>query len=429
MIEPGVLALFRRYILVLFGLTALGLCGLLEDRTDSAVNINRLLNAALTTVLALYVLAVPMRRWLGRVYLPLGLIMASAGPLLAETAANVLAYERGWRGALVDPGGLYLWLLPPLLLISTQYRYRALVLYCAAISLGAFGLLLLQYAWIGRAATDAGAGIVIRLLLFAFSGVFIVYLSDAGRKQRHELAEKNAQIAGFAATLEALAVSRERNRLARELHDTLAHTLSAVSVQLKALDVLIDSDPAAARAALAQTHTLTRDGLGEARRALHDLRAAPITDLGLLLAVQRLAEAAAGRAGTALKLMLPPGLPMLPAVLEQQVYRVAEEALNNAVRHANARTLLLELSVQAAAHAPPTLRLVIADDGRGFDPTAAPDGRYGLRGMHERASLIDGTLTAQSAPGAGTRITLTAPLPVSAQPVKGHPHDHPRHRR
>lgn len=218
---------------------------------------------------------------------------------------------------------------------------------------------------------------------------------DARERQAAELREQALRQAREAAAGE------ERNRLARELHDTLAHTLSAVSVQLSALEVLWDNDPAAARQTLLQTRQLTRTGLDEARRALHELRAQPIEELGFVLALQRLAERAAQRGGLALTFAAPPSLWGLRPEVEQHLYRIAEEALNNVVRHANARHLTVSLAQDAAG-----THLAITDDGRGFDPTTGAAGHYGLTGMHERAFLIGASVTLTSEPDRGTTLRV-----------------------
>jgi signal transduction histidine kinase len=182
--------------------------------------------------------------------------------------------------------------------------------------------------------------------------------------------------------------------------------LSAINVQLNALDVLWDSNSDAARKKLKQTQELTRCGLDEARRALHALRASPIDELGLALALQRAAQTAAERSGVQLSLTLPPQLSGVPPDIEHQLYRVAEEALNNVVRHARARHMGLALERTATA-----LMLTIRDDGSGFDSSQAPsNGHYGLVGMKERAALINASLQIQSQPGRGTIVQLTVPL-------------------
>jgi signal transduction histidine kinase len=210
------------------------------------------------------------------------------------------------------------------------------------------------------------------------------------------------RLAHYSATLEQLAISRERNRLARELHDTLAHTLSSLAVQLEAVRSLWERDPAGARALLDTSLAATRGGLGEARRALQALRAAPLEDLGLPLALRRLAEAAAERAGIALDLRLPERDPELPPDVEQCVYRVAQEALENVVRHAQASQVAVHLEQDGRQ-----VTLLVRDDGQGFDSAQLNgDQRFGLQGMHERARLVGGQLELTSRPGGCTTLRL-----------------------
>jgi protein-histidine pros-kinase len=136
---------------------------------------------------------------------------------------------------------------------------------------------------------------------------------------------------------------------------------------------------------------------------LKALRASPLEDLGLLLALRQLAEAAAARGGLDLTLSLPEKLSSLTPDVEQACYRIAQEALENAVKHAAARRLQVSLEQDGAA-----VTLTVADDGGGFDPAGkAAAERYGLQGMRERAELAGGRLAVDSRPGQGTRVTLT----------------------
>jgi signal transduction histidine kinase len=219
------------------------------------------------------------------------------------------------------------------------------------------------------------------------------------------LARANAQLTHYATTLEQLATSRERNRLARELHDTLAHTLSGMAVQLEAAKTLWDMDPAQARDMLDQSLTATRSGLTETRRALQALRAAPLEDLGLVLAVCTLAESVAAQTGATLTWQGPDAARVenLSPDVEQCVYRVAQEALENVARHAGAKHLTVQLTQDKGR-----LTLQISDDGRGFDLSKASANNHhlGLTGMRERAEMIGGILHVESRLGNGTTIRL-----------------------
>ena len=211
------------------------------------------------------------------------------------------------------------------------------------------------------------------------------------------------QLRQYADTVEELTISRERNRMARELHDTLAHSLSAVTVQPEAIRTLWAVDPEAAWNMLDSADEAARLGLKEARRALQDLRASPLQDLGLPLALQELAKTAARRSGTVLALDVPRQLDgsLSPAV-EQGVYRIAQEALENVVRHAQASAITVSLAQEEG-----NLRLAIMDDRLGLEGTLGLDqelevaARMGIRGMQERANLIGGKLEIREPARAG----------------------------
>ncbi|MBC8075872.1 MAG: sensor histidine kinase [Chloroflexales bacterium] len=350
-----------------------------------------------------------LRATLGRPYLPLALLVAAVGPIVADMAQQLAGTASPARTALIEPARLYFWLLPPLVIVSAQYAMRALLLFTLGTALLPVLLLLgagAERALLLNVATNAGA----RLFLFTVAGFLIGRISGAQRAQRHELAQKNAQLAHYVTVHEQLAISRERNRLARDLHDTLAHTLSAISVQLNALDVVLPVEPTVARATLQQIQQLTRDGLHESRRALHALRAQSVDALGFIPALRRLAEQSAERSGVVAQLNLPPALPALPPTVEQQLYRIAEEAIANSVRHARARQLAMSLR-----HMPTHLHLRIADDGVGFNTALVPqNGHYGLQGIRERAALIGATVTITSVPEHGTTIEVAVALPGGA---------------
>ena len=203
--------------------------------------------------------------------------------------------------------------------------------------------------------------------------------------------------------------AEERNRLAREIHDTLAQGLTAITLQLETSDALLEAgaDGARARQAIQQALALTRANLEEARRSVLDLRAAPLEGRTLAEAISALIaqhEPSATRSAQ-IHFEVTGGNYPLPLRVEASLYRVAQEALNNALRHANARQITVQLLAT-----PDRVQLVIEDDGRGFDPAHMPKGRYGLIGLNERVKLLGGGLQLRSSPGAGTRLEVSVPL-------------------
>src|SRR5206468_5255018 len=190
------------------------------------------------------------------------------------------------------------------------------------------------------------------------------------------------------------AQTEERNRLAREIHDTLAQDLSAVIFQLEAAEALLvqRADPERVQRSVTAALDLARKGLDEARRSVLDLRAAPLEGRTLPGALAALAAEVDTGNGPVVLFEMGPAPPPLPPAVEVGLYRIAQEALQNALRHGDAARVVLRLE---------------ASPGRGFaiSPEESTGSRFGLVGMRERARLLGGSFQIESSPGAGTRIT------------------------
>jgi two-component system NarL family sensor kinase len=201
--------------------------------------------------------------------------------------------------------------------------------------------------------------------------------------------------------------AEERNRLAREIHDTLAQGLTAIVLQLETADALLENEgtPEQARQAVGQALALARANLEEARRSVHDLRAATLEGQTLGQALARLIGELEADTGLKIRYVEAGAARPLPVRIEAGLYRIAQEALANITRHARARHASVELEVT-----PDAIGLGIEDDGRGFDPERIPSGRYGLVGLKERVNLLGGTLRLQSSPGMGTRLEISVPM-------------------
>jgi len=209
----------------------------------------------------------------------------------------------------------------------------------------------------------------------------------------------------------------ERNRLAREIHDTLAQGITAVVLQLEHADALLDTRAGRLRIqqSVRQALTQARANLEETRRSVHDLRAAPLEGRMLSEALAKLVEEwnaqgagnghghGNGHASATFELM-GESRP-LPVRVEIGLYRMAQEALANVRRHARAQRVTLRLET-----IPHSIRLLVEDDGSGFDPEEVRPGCYGLIGLNERTRLLCGTLRLESSPGAGTRLDIALPL-------------------
>ena len=202
-----------------------------------------------------------------------------------------------------------------------------------------------------------------------------------------------------------LGAVEERNRLAREIHDTLAQGLTATALQLESADALLDAGSEKAHEPLRRALSLTRSNLEEARRSVLDLRASPLEGRPLSEALKALVERWEAETGIAARYGAVNGSRPLPPSVEAALYRICQEALTNVARHAGAERATVRLVAT-----PDRVRLAVEDDGRGFDAAGVPEDRHGIVGMRERAEVLGGTLEVSSGPGEGTRIEVTVPL-------------------
>ena len=202
-----------------------------------------------------------------------------------------------------------------------------------------------------------------------------------------------------------LGAVEERNRLAREIHDTLAQGLTATALQLESADALLDAGSEGAHEPLRRALSLTRSNLEEARRSVLDLRAAPLEGRPLSEALSALIDRWEAETGIGARYRAVNGSRPLPPRVEAALYRICQETLTNVARHTGAERVAILLVAT-----PERVRLVVEDNGRGFDASGIPEGRHGIVGMRERAEMLGGTLEVRSGPGAGTRIEATVPL-------------------
>jgi signal transduction histidine kinase len=256
--------------------------------------------------------------------------------------------------------------------------------------------------------------IIQRVLLLIVIGYIVGLLAEHERKQTTALLSANTKLREQAAAVEQLATARERNRLARDLHDTLAHSLAGLVVQTEAIDTLMDAEPATARSELAKARSLAQAGLQEARQAIVDMRTNPVEDLGLARALERAANDFGDRTGVQIDLQIAEPQSAISNDMGGQILRIAQEALHNIEQHADAKRVRVSLESQVDK-----LVLSISDDGRGFSETEVGDERFGLTGMRERAEVIGGVLSVDSRIGQGTTVSLTLEIkpPEDSKPA------------
>jgi len=413
-LEPGVLSAFRLFIGMQLAITALGVIThwlVAPVPPPSAVVPLAVFSLLEPGLLFLYLSLSALPRTLKSIYLPIGIIWAAAGavagPILdpylnlinlhatSNTAPELLVQVLLWRQIIL--------LLIPLVVLSWQYAMRQVVVFCALTHVLNIALLSGTTLFQEMIAGSLLGIIVVQTIIFLLVGYMIVKLMNVQREQRQRLSQANERLALYASTLEQLTISRERNRLARELHDVLAHTLSGVAVELEGLRAMLRLDVERANALLSHSLQAIREGLSETRRALKELRAKPLEDLGLAVAVRALAESYAGRFDFDIELHIDRDVGDYGTEVEQCVYRIAQEALTNIAEHAQAQHAQIVLKRDRDQ-----LRLIIRDDGCGFDVNdGAADAQYGVLGMRERSEMIGGCLAVESQVGKGTQISFS----------------------
>lgn len=245
-------------------------------------------------------------------------------------------------------------------------------------------------------------------IAFAFTVVFSVVTRraqesrDRSEQLAQELAAANEQLRRYAEQAGELATTRERNRLAREIHDGLGHYLTTINVQLEAARAVLAGEPARAADALATAARLSRDALEDIRRSVGTLRAdAPHPPLPESL------RALAHNLGLSVAVQVRGDPRPLPPAVEHALYRSAQEGLTNVLKHATAERTDLTLDYRDAAR----VVLTVSDNGRGpgdGNNHAAPAG-YGLRGIRERVDLLGGSVSTGGAAGGGFVLTIDVP--------------------
>ena len=234
--------------------------------------------------------------------------------------------------------------------------------------------------------------------------VFVVVftrISVNEQQGRRQLDEANRKLREYATRAEELATTQERNRLAREIHDGLGHYLTAINIQIEAAQAIMQQDGAQAATSMSKAQSLTQEALTEVRRSVAALRADPLMAKPLPATIESLLnELATSDVKTEFVLKGEPR-PLQPQT-ELALYRIAQEALTNVRKHAQASRVILTLDYQSDV-----ICLIVQDNGVG---SQSSEGGFGLVGLQERAHLLGGTVSTHSVPG--ENFTLEARLPA-----------------
>jgi signal transduction histidine kinase len=209
------------------------------------------------------------------------------------------------------------------------------------------------------------------------------------------------------AEAEFAAILSERNRMAREIHDTLAQGLAATSVQLRLAKKQCSNPADGAAQYIDAAQQLVRESLEEARNSIWNMRANVLENSDLAGALEGILKQLSDGSGVQTIFEVTGKARRLAPVVENNLLRAGQEAITNATKHARARRIAVNLDF-----AEKQLRLAVRDDGRGFNAAAPPpgEGGFGLVGIRERAAQLKGELSIRSAPGEGTEISLSVPL-------------------
>jgi signal transduction histidine kinase len=372
-----------------------------------------------------------------------GLLAVAAAGFGVLTLSSVLPFDLGNPRAVAA----YLLLLGHTLPIALRRRFPVPVLAWALatglafaslrLNLVSLGLAVLVYVYTvasrcPRRVSVAGLAATVAMLLAVFlvrpraigdRGTVVIdcltvaaawWLGDATRRRQEAIGaarERAVELERAREELARRAVVEEQLRIARELHDVVAHSMSIIAVQSGVGAHVLDSQPEEARKALTAIEVTSRQALTEMRRLLGVLRqeaepSGSLTPTPGLAEVDALAAEVA-RAGARVEVRIEGTRPELPPGLDLSAYRIVQEALTNVVRHAGPATARVRIR-----YAPQSVDVEVVDDGRGGNPR--PGDGHGIAGMRERAALYGGTLHAGPRPGGGFRVA--ARLPVESAP-------------
>ncbi len=229
--------------------------------------------------------------------------------------------------------------------------------------------------------------------------VCVVILRDISERRRAEEALRQQAARS--------AVEAERNRIARDLHDSVTQALFSVSVIADVLPRIWERNPAEGKRRLEELRQLSRGALAEMRTLLLELRPASLLEADLAELLRQLGATVRSRAPVDVTVHVEGPTQTIPNELKVALYRIAQEALNNVAKHSNASRCTVHLNVSPPNGAQPRVQLTITDDGRGFDPSANRAAHLGLRIMRERADDIGAHLEIRSQLGAGTTVRVT----------------------
>lgn len=415
-LENNLLNIFRVLTLLRLVISLVALVVVNRIAIDGQV-MWRVVSVIEITVLLVYLNLSFLKSRLGSAYLTLAIGWASVVPLVVqdsnlywlfqsipETANTLSITTQLVENTLViaNIGQTFPILLIPLVLLSWVYSRQWVLLFCTATT--AFDLFVMIFV-IGLSTNGlflAVLAVLFRGSMFVLIGMVINHLVEQQNEKQLALIAANEKLQHYVTIREKLATTQERNRLARELHDTLAHTLAAATVHLEAVRVIWNTQPEKAQSMVDQSVVMMRDGLAETRRALQALRAEPLDSLNLADSFAVLAGSITTRHRISVDVDAPERITGLADGVEHGLYRIVQEALFNCVKHAGATHVNIHVKQDDVG-----VSVQIVDNGSGFDPNTVNDREhFGIQGMRERAQSIGADFQLTSQPGQGTTVTV-----------------------
>ena len=316
----------------------------------------------------------------------------------------------------------YLHILPTLYLIVVMrscYLYKS---WGRWIVTGLVFILFLgdQYKYILRALPEDpkqqinfGMHIIAETLIFGLGIFFVLQLTNkilSERKIKQELARANEQLKEYSQEIEELATVQERNRIAREIHDSLGHALTSLNIQMQTAVKLWDEEPAQAHYFLTQARSLGKTAMREVRKSISTLREDVQEERPLEARIEALVDDC--RKGTGLLICTNIYCcDSVPKPVAKIIYRIVQKSLTNILKYAEATEVYIKLKTT-----PKELILTVKDDGKGFDPKQNSSG-FGIRGMQERLATVNGQFRLNTSPGKGCHIEVKIPNKKPSQKI------------
>lgn len=277
-----------------------------------------------------------------------------------------------------------------------------------------------QYKYIDRAMADVPAEqvhfvmhIVAETLVFGLGVFFVLQLTNkvlSERQMKQKLAQANEQLRAYAQKVEELATVQERNRIARDVHDSLGHALTSLNIQMQTAVKLWKKEPVEAYSFLTQAQSLGKTAMQEVRKSVSTLREDAKEEQPLEARLETLVDDY--RRGTGLFVCTNIcRCGSVPKPIAKAIYRIVQESLTNIFKYAEATEVQIKLKTT-----PKEFNLSVEDNGKGFDPMQNISG-FGLRGMQERVTTVSGELQVITSPGKGCRIEVTIPHVKSSPPI------------